>query len=101
MKKFISIILIMVLALSLSVTAFAAGETGSITINNATVGTEYTIFKIFDAANSARGNGISYSINTDADEDLFKALFGENGEELNPYLTYVPTTNVNKPINKN
>ena len=101
MKKFISIILIMVLALSLSVTAFAAGETGSITINNATVGKEYKIFKIFDAANSARGNGISYSINAKTDADLFKALFGEDGKESNQYLTYVPTTNDNKPINKN
>ena len=101
MKKFLSIILIMVLILSVSVTAFAAGETGSITINNATVRKEYKIFKIFDAAPSAKGNGISYTINTNTDEALFKALFGEDGQEPNPYLTYVSTTKADKPINKN
>ena len=35
------------MALSLIITAFAAGETGSITIDNAVVGKTYTIYRIF------------------------------------------------------
>lgn len=95
MKKFLSIVLMMVLVLSVSVTAFAASEEGSITINNATVGKEYKIFKIFDAAPTSDGSGVSYTIDTQVDEALFKALFGEDGTESNKYLTYVTS---NKPV---
>lgn len=100
MKKFLSIILIMVLILSVGVTAFAATENGSITINNATVGKKYEIFKIFDAAPTSDGTGISYTIDTEEDAELFKALFGEDGTESNKYLTYVTSNKPVKAINK-
>ena len=37
MKKFLSILLALTLVFSLSITAFATEETGSITISNATI----------------------------------------------------------------
>ena len=47
-KRIASVLLALVMALILITTAFAAGETGSITINNAVVGKTYTIYRIFD-----------------------------------------------------
>ena len=46
MKKFLSFALAMVLMLSLSVTVFAAGGTGSITINGVVDGVKYEIYKL-------------------------------------------------------
>ena len=48
MKKIISVILSLMLIASLSVTAFAAGETGSITINGVGESTTYEIYKLLD-----------------------------------------------------
>ena len=48
MKKIISVILSLMLIASLSVTAFAAGETGSITINGVGGSTTYEIYKLLD-----------------------------------------------------
>ena len=45
-KKLASLLLALVMALSLVTTAFAAGETGSITIDNAVNGQTYTIYEI-------------------------------------------------------
>lgn len=50
MKKFFAVLMALVLVLSMGVTAFAAGETGSITINNAVDGATYSIYKMFDFA---------------------------------------------------
>lgn len=47
-KRIASVLLALVMALSLITTAFAAGENGSITIDNAVVGKTYTIYRIFD-----------------------------------------------------
>ena len=48
MKKIISIVLALMLLASLSVTAFAAEETGSITINGVGAETTYEIYKLLD-----------------------------------------------------
>ena len=48
MKKIISVILSLMLIASLSVTAFAAEETGSITINGVGESTTYEIYKLLD-----------------------------------------------------
>ena len=48
MKKIISVILSLMLIASLSVTAFAAEETGSITINGVSESTTYEIYKLLD-----------------------------------------------------
>ena len=68
MKRFLSFMMALAMLLSMSVNAFAAeGEEGttpvyetgdgSITITNATVGHNYTIYKIFDATFVADANG--------------------------------------------
>lgn len=49
-KKALALLMVLVMSLSLlTVTAFAAG-TGKITIENATAGMEYKLYKVFDAS---------------------------------------------------
>ena len=56
----------LVMILSLGITGFAADNTGSITINNATIDQTYTVYQIFDATfmNDSEGKtqAVSYSI---------------------------------------
>lgn len=59
-KKLLALLLALVMTLALSVTAFAAGN-GSITIENATLGKEYKLYKVFDASYGA-SNTASYTI---------------------------------------
>ncbi len=55
MKKFFAVLLALVLALSMSTVAFAAG-TGTITISNAFPGAKYDIYKMFDFTPIAEGS---------------------------------------------
>lgn len=48
MKKLASLLLALVMVMGLATTAFAAGETGTITIDNAVVGQTYTVYQILD-----------------------------------------------------
>ena len=89
MKKFLSIVMVAVLVLALSITAFAANTNGSITVTNATKNTTYKIYKIFDATiSTANGetDGVSYSI-TPANP-FFAALFGNDGTTENAFFNY-------------
>ena len=93
MKKFLSILLVLAMVLSLSVTAFADENTGSITISNATVGETYAVYKIFDASISVGADGttaVSYNIATDS--QFFEALFGADGTADNTYFIYNANT---------
>ena len=99
MKKFLSIIMVLAMVLSLSITAFAAENEGSITITNATVDEIYGLYKIFDASISKDADGntnaVSYSIETD--NQFFAALFGADGTTDNTYFVYnVNTGSVTK-----
>lgn len=85
MKRFFSFMMAVVLVLSLSVTAFAAGGPGSITITNAIVDETYTVYKIFDAALTADNSGISYSVVPDS--ALATEMFGTTGTGAD-YFTY-------------
>lgn len=49
MKTLASLVLALVLAMALTVPAFADGNDGSITVDNAKQGETYTLYKIFDA----------------------------------------------------
>lgn len=103
MKKFLSILMVLALMLSLGVTTFAAGTIGSITITNATVGQTYNLYKIFDAtyAVDSLGNTIvdsegkaivSYTIeNTN---QFFDDLFGVDGTAYNEFFNYEPSSGV-------
>ena len=83
-----------VLVLSLGVTAFAAENTGSITITNATKDDTYSIYKIFDATYSTDADGnadaVSYSITTD--NQFFSYMFGTDGKTENTYFAYDAVT---------
>ena len=64
-KKLASILLALVMALALTATAFAAGETGSITINDAVVGQTYTIYQILDLESyNTSANAYAYKATT-------------------------------------
>jgi len=80
----------LVLVLSLSVTAFAAEDTGSITITNATVGKEYSVFKIFSA--TVKDGHTTYSI--EPGDPFFADLFGADGTAENDYFVYHESTGV-------
>ena len=81
-KRIASVLLALVMALSLITTAFAAGETGSITINNAVVGKTYTIYRIFDL-NSHNNDytAINYKVSTKW------AAFFQDGAKGHDYVT--------------
>lgn len=93
MKRALSILMVLVIVLSLSVTAFAA-DTGSITITNATIGETYAVYKIFDASVKLAADGtaeaVAYSIETDS--PYFEELFGADGTTDNTFFTYNPNT---------
>ena len=104
MKKFLSMLLVLVMVLSLSITAFATENTGSITITNATIGETYKVYKIFDASigkdTSGNTNAVSYSIKTDS--QFFEDLFGDDGKTENPFFVYNANTgSVTKKENVN
>lgn len=91
MKKFLSIIMVLTVVLSLGITVYAAeNTTGSITITNATVGNTYSLYKIFDATYSTDANGntdaVSYSITED--NQFFEYMFGLDGKTANQYFDY-------------
>ena len=94
MKKFLSILLVLTMVLSLGITAFAAENTGSITITNATIGDGYSLYKIFDATYSTDVSGnadaVSYSIT--ADNQFFAYMFGADGKTENTYFAYDAVT---------
>ncbi len=69
-EKLTSILLALLMTLGLSVTAFAAGETGSITIENAVVGQTYTIYQILELESYNKDTG-AYSYKATADWEAF------------------------------
>ena len=93
MKRVFAILLALVMILSLSVTAYAAGENGSITITNATPGEDYSLYKIFDASVKKNADGtteaVSYSIDSN-NNPYFTYLFGADGKTANELFTYNP-----------
>ena len=94
MKKFLSILLVLTMVLSLGITAFAAENTGSITITNATIGDGYSLYKIFDATYStdASGNADAVSYSITADNQFFAYMFGADGKTENEFFTYDAVT---------
>lgn len=65
MKKLITLLAVLTLALTMAVPAFAASGTGTITIDNAVTGTTYKAYRIFDLESYDTGkNAYSYKLNT-------------------------------------
>jgi LPXTG-motif cell wall-anchored protein len=101
MKRFVTFMMALIMILSLGITGFAADNTGSITINNATIDQTYTVYQIFDATfmNDSEGKtqAVSYSIKPE--NQFFSALFGADGKSENPFFVYEAATgNVQKKI---
>lgn len=65
MKKLITLLAVLTLALAMAVPAFAASSTGTITIDNAVTGTTYKAYRIFDLESYDTGkNAYSYKLNS-------------------------------------
>lgn len=64
-KKLAGVLLALTMVLALSVNALAAGENGSITVDNPMEGQTYTAYKIFDVVYS--GTNYSYTISGDSE----------------------------------
>ena len=56
-KKLASLLLALVMVFAVATTAFAADETGSITIDNAVVGQTYTIYEILKLESYNKDSG--------------------------------------------
>ncbi len=91
-KRLAGILLALVMALAMSFTTYAAGETGSITIDNAVVGQTYTVYKIlelesYDTAAGAyaykSAEGWNNFINSEAVKDTYVTVDGQG------YVTWV------------
>lgn len=72
MKKIISLAIVLALVLSLSVSAFAAGTDGSITINNVADDTVYAIYRLLELESYDNVSG-AYSYKVDSDWAAFFA----------------------------
>lgn len=101
MKKFLSVLMVIAMFLSLGISSYATENTGSITVTNATVGYTYNLYKFFDASYAhdedgnikydKNGNAIvSYTIDTE--NQFFDDLFGVDGTAENAYFIYYPST---------
>lgn len=86
LKKLASVLLALVMVMALAAPAFAADETGTITVKNATIGETYTIYKIFSAT-YGDGDTASYTIKS---TDAWYGLV--NGEGSPFTLTQIGTT---------
>ena len=96
-KRIASVLLALVMALSLITTAFAAGETGSININNAVVCQTYTIYQILDLESYNKDSG-AYAYKATADWSAFINSGAIKGTYVNVdaqgYVTWVKDADV-------
>lgn len=81
-KKLICLLSVLALVVGIIPFAFAqevpVGEgAGSITVTNATIGKEYSLFKLFDATYNEDG-GVAYTYTKSADDALFELLNSED-----------------------
>lgn len=72
--KLLCLLLALLMVLSLTTTAFATGETGSITIDNPQEGQTYTAYKIFDVTYDTGKTHYSYTI--DSTSEWFSTVQG-------------------------
>ena len=97
-RKLMALLLALILVLGLSVTAFATGETGTITVDNPQADQTYTAYKIFDVTYNTEKSAYAYTI--DSSSKWFNTVkeyadVAANGLKLTPVTgttTYVVTT---------
>ncbi len=76
-KRFIAVVIALALVMSFGTTVFAdtTNELGSITVRNATIGKDYTIYKVFDLTYAEGTENVSYTYTkSGASDALFTAL---------------------------
>mgnify|MGYP003098484869 FL=1 len=90
-KRISSLLLALLMILTMSVTTFAAGTTGTgtITIDNPVQGKTYTAYKIFDVVYSGDKQAYSYTI--DRESEWFSAVQSYADDETKG-LTLTPVT---------
>ena len=84
-KKTASLLLALCMVLAMSANVFAAGETGSITVENPMVGQTYTAYKIFDV--EYNGDKTAYSYTIAADSAWLDVVRGYDGVTLSGLVT--------------
>ena len=84
-KKFSSILLALAMIFAMSATAFAAENSGSITVSNPIEGQTYTAYKIFDVTYNEDKTGYSYSISSTS--EWFETVNSYNGVTLERSIT--------------
>lgn len=92
MKKLVSLVLAMVMVLAMTINVSAAGETGSITINDAVVGQTYKVYQILDLESyNADANAYAYKATTDwagfINSDAIKGVYVN--VDAQGYVTWV------------
>lgn len=83
MKKLLSFLMAALLLVGVCTAAVAENE-GSITIQNATAGQTYAIYKVFDATYSE--NGVSYTYTKTGESDALFAALTDTEDALNPFV---------------
>ena len=91
MKKFVSLMLALVLVFSLSATVFAVDGKGNITVSNATIGKTYNIYKIFDATYDATDGKKAVSYTVEKNSAGYEAVVSEEGQK---YFVYSSETGI-------
>lgn len=84
-RKFSSILLALAMIFAMSATAFAAENSGSITVSNPIEGQTYTAYKIFDVTYNEDKTGYSYSISSTS--EWFETVNSYNGVTLEKFIT--------------
>lgn len=84
-KKTASLLLALCMVFAMSVNVLAAGESGSITVENPIAGQTYTAYKIFDVEYNEDQTAYSYTI--DADSEWLSVVQGYGGVTLSEAVT--------------
>ena len=83
MKKLLSFLMATLLLVG-ACTAAVAENDGTLTIQNATIGRTYTVYKVFDATYS--GTNISYTYTKTGESDALFAALTDTEDALNPFV---------------
>lgn len=73
LRKIVFVMVAIAMVLAIGTTAFAAGQ-GSITVNNATVGKDYELYKIFDLTKGR--SAVAYTVDSDWENFFFNGGAG-------------------------
>lgn len=79
-KKWMALLLTLILALVMAIPALAAAETGTITLDNPKAGEEYKAYKIFDAKYNDEKTAYSYTISDKS--EWYSVVSGFDGVTL-------------------